>query len=92
MNIYSVGIHSGHLLFYLTIGFILFVLPSVTETSPKIVTGYALGLFFVMTPLTSILQTFPALGEGLIALRKIHALGLSLNEQLENAGYERFVL
>jgi putative pyoverdin transport system ATP-binding/permease protein len=79
---YTVAEQLGHLLFYGMIGLILFVVPIVRETSPHALTGYTLGLLYLMTPLSTLMQTLPALGQGVVALQKIDALGLSLVDHL----------
>jgi putative ATP-binding cassette transporter len=52
--------------------------PLVWETSAQALTGYTLGILYLMTPLSTFMQALPALGEGVVALQKIDALGLSL--------------
>jgi putative pyoverdin transport system ATP-binding/permease protein len=79
---YTVAEHLGNLLFYGMIGLILFAAPVVWETSPQAMTGYTLGLLYLMTPLSTLMQTLPALGQGVVALQKIDALGLSLVDHL----------
>jgi putative pyoverdin transport system ATP-binding/permease protein len=79
---YTVAEHLGNLLFYGMIGLILFAVPVVRETSPQAMTGYTLGLLYLMTPLSTLMQALPALGEGVVALQKIDALGLSLVDHL----------
>jgi putative pyoverdin transport system ATP-binding/permease protein len=75
---YTVAEQFGNLLFYVMIGLILFAVPVVQETSAQALTGYTLGLLYLMAPLSTLMQALPALGEGIVALQKIDALGLSL--------------
>jgi putative pyoverdin transport system ATP-binding/permease protein len=75
---YTVAEHVDSLLFYGMIGLVLFVVPLVWETSAQALTGYTLGILYLMTPLSTLMQALPALGEGVVALQKIDALGLSL--------------
>jgi putative ATP-binding cassette transporter len=70
--------HVDSLLFYGMIGLVLFAVPLVWETSAQALTGYTLGILYLMTPLSMLMQALPALGEGVVALQKIDALGLSL--------------
>jgi putative pyoverdin transport system ATP-binding/permease protein len=79
---YTVAEQLGNLLFYVMIGLILFAVPGVRETSPQAMMGYTLGLLYLMTPLSTLMQALPALGEGIVALQKIDALGLSLVDHL----------
>jgi putative ATP-binding cassette transporter len=75
---YTVAEHVDSLLFYGMIGLVLFVVPVVWETSAQALTGYTLGILYLMTPLSTLMQALPALGEGVVALQRIDALGLSL--------------
>jgi putative ATP-binding cassette transporter len=79
---YTVAEHLGNLLFYGMIGFILFAVPVVWETSLHAMTGYTLGLLYLMTPLSTLMRALPVLGGGVVALQKIDALGLSLVDHL----------
>jgi putative ATP-binding cassette transporter len=79
---YTVAEHVDSLLFYGMIGLVLFAVPLVWETSAQALTGYTLGLLYLMTPLSTLMQALPALGEGVVALQKIDALGLSLVDHL----------
>ena len=75
---YTAAEHVDSLLFYGMIGLVLFAMPLVWEVSAQALTGYTLGILYLMTPLSTFMQALPALGEGVVALQKIDALGLSL--------------
>ena len=85
--LYTVAINFGNLLFYGLIGVVLFAAPVFTETSSQMVTGYTLALLYLMAPLSSVMQALPSLGEGVVALRRIEALGLSLTDHPNDEGY-----
>jgi putative ATP-binding cassette transporter len=78
MAIYSVIRSWGHLLFYVVIGLLLFVLPALYDIPAPIITGYTLSLLYMMTPVASILNALPDLGHANVALQKVETLGLSL--------------
>jgi putative ATP-binding cassette transporter len=90
----------GQILFFIAIGVLLFVVPSVRPVGSATLTGYALVLLYLMTPMQVILNTFPALSRASIALDAIERLGLTLSasttERLsgvpEIAGWERLDL
>ena len=65
-------------IFFLMIGLLVFVVPSVQEVSTEQLTGYALILLFIRGPLTIILSMVPQMGQGSVAVAKIEKLGLSL--------------
>jgi putative ATP-binding cassette transporter len=69
----------NQLFFYLLIGLILLVLPSMKEISGTVLTGYVLTILYLMGPLRGIMNVFPSFGRANIALEKIKGLGLSLS-------------
>lgn len=58
---YTVAEQFGNLLFYGMIGLILFAVPVIWETSPQALTGYTLGLLYLMTPLSTLMVALPTL-------------------------------
>lgn len=76
----------GHILFFIVIGILLFALPSGQTASAQVLTGYALTLLFMMTPLQSILNTMPTLGRANVAMQKVESLGLSLTSRPSDLG------
>jgi len=75
---FALAEQAGNMLLYAVIGFIVFVVPQVSMTPAQVITGYTLGLLFMIGPLKVLLSTFPALGEGIVAFNKIDTLGFSL--------------
>lgn len=71
----------AHLLFYLLIGLILFLLPSYEHVSIKTMTGYVLTTLYLMGPLAGVLSSLSVFSRADVALNKIEALGLSLAAQ-----------
>jgi putative ATP-binding cassette transporter len=69
----------GRLVFFLLIGFLLFVLPSISSVPHRTVAGYAFILFFMMGPLQSFGMVFQMLARARVALRKVEDLGLLLD-------------
>lgn len=71
----------GQILFFIFIGVILFAAPFLLDVDRKTLTGYALTVLYMNSPLAAILNTLPTLGRGHIAFQKIKALGISLSGQ-----------
>ncbi|MCI0735660.1 MAG: cyclic peptide export ABC transporter [Beijerinckiaceae bacterium] len=86
LAIYVFGAHSSKLLFFIAIGTVLFVPALVAGTTAEAARGWTLSVLFIMGPIETIVNTFPALGQGSVALCKIEALGLMMTEErlLEN--------
>jgi putative pyoverdin transport system ATP-binding/permease protein len=73
----------GRLLFFFSIGFILFALPNLFPISPQTLSGYILTFTYLMLPMENIINNLPLLSKASIALQKIESLGLSLTNQAE---------
>jgi putative pyoverdin transport system ATP-binding/permease protein len=65
-------------LFYSLLGIVLFAAPAVQATSAETLTGYLLVILYMMNPLWAIIEAWPSLARGRIALGKVQELGLSL--------------
>jgi putative pyoverdin transport system ATP-binding/permease protein len=83
MATFSIANSWGQLLFFVTIGIMLFGLSHLITITPQILSGYALAIIFLMTPSTAIMNVLPILTKASIALQKLESLGLSLSTQLE---------
>ncbi|MBD0261655.1 MAG: ABC transporter ATP-binding protein, partial [Tolypothrix sp. Co-bin9] len=73
----------GRLLFFFSIGFILFALPNLFTISPQTLSGYILTFTYLMLPMENIINNLPLLSKASIALQKIESLDLSLASQSE---------
>ena len=77
-NRFALAQHWSHLLFYLLIGSVLFLLPGLTTVQPHALTGYVITALYLMGPLSGVLGSFPMFGRANVALAKIERLGISL--------------
>ncbi len=68
----------SHLLFYLLVGLILFLLPKLQTISPQAMTGYVITILYLMGPLAGVLSSFSLFGRANVALGKVEKLGISL--------------
>ncbi|HEX5886621.1 MAG TPA: cyclic peptide export ABC transporter [Pyrinomonadaceae bacterium] len=76
--IYALTASFGHLLIFILIGLLIFVLPVLQPTETATTIGYSLVILYLMPPLEVIMNALPALGRANVALQKIEAMGLSL--------------
>jgi len=81
MTIFAVAGSWGLVLFFIPIGLLLFGSPKIVTLPVSVLSGYALTIVFMITPLRDILNTLPQLAKADIALDKIELLGLSLAAQ-----------
>ncbi|MBW4507557.1 MAG: cyclic peptide export ABC transporter [Scytonematopsis contorta HA4267-MV1] len=68
----------GRMLFLVTLGLLVFVLPQFIEINMQVLSAYILTFTYLMSPFERILQMLPAYSQSSVALRKIDELGLSL--------------
>ncbi len=78
MTVYAVATNWGMFLFYAVIGIVLFILPEWLGLTPHAIAGSTLVLLYMMGPFAQIIETLPAVGRADVALKKVEALGLSL--------------
>jgi putative ATP-binding cassette transporter len=71
----------GNLLFFISIGFLLFAMPSSGFVNPRIVASSAICLLYIMTPLEVIFQILPNLSRAAAAMKKLDQLGIDLASQ-----------
>jgi putative ATP-binding cassette transporter len=68
----------NQLLFYALLGVLLFTIPQLQAVTWETLTGYVLVTLFMMTPVWSLMDSWPVLARGRIALEKVRELGISL--------------
>jgi putative ATP-binding cassette transporter len=76
----------GQILFFVLVGVILYVLPDLQTLDSRVLTGYALTILYMMTPLEAVMNILPQFSVGAVAVNQVERLGFSL---LENAPRER---
>lgn len=87
LKIYTVSGSWGQVLVFVVIGLVVFWLPTIQPTDANTLTGYALTLLYLMTPLQVIMNLMPTLGRVNVALKKIEDLGLELtSSKVEREG------
>jgi putative ATP-binding cassette transporter len=69
----------NQLLFYALLGVLLFTIPRLHAVSWETLTGYVLVTLYMMTPVWSLMDSWPVLARGRIALEKVRDLGISLS-------------
>ncbi len=75
----------GRLIFFFSIGFVLFALPKFITFNLQTLYGYILTFTYLMMPMDNIINKLPLLSQAAIALEKIESLGLSLASRAENS-------
>ena len=73
----------GRLTFFIAIGLLLFLWPKIVSVDSATMTGYALTVLYLMSPLEQIIAWLPFLGWVMASIGQIERLGLALEEQAE---------
>ncbi len=73
----------GRLTFFIAIGLLLFLWPRIAPADSATLTGYALTILYLMSPLEQIIGWLPFLGWAMNSVGQIERLGLALDEQAE---------
>ena len=68
----------GQILFFIFIGLLLFVAPSLMNLDSQVLVGYTLAVLFMITPLTMLLNQVPSVERAYLAAERIEELGFSL--------------
>jgi putative ATP-binding cassette transporter len=77
-TLFSAAAGWGQMVIFGLIGVTVFLLPALIPVSGAALTGYALILLYMMTPLELLLETVPTLAQAQVAFKKIEKLGLDL--------------
>ncbi len=73
----------GQLIFFFSLGFVIFVLPNLFPITPQTLSGFILTFTYLMLPMDNIINKLPVFSRASIALEKIESLGLSLASRAE---------
>ena len=80
-TIYAAAGSWGQVLFFIVIGWILFLVPSEHRPDAGTITGFVLTILYMMAPLEGILSLLPIIGRAVVSVQKVQSLGLSLVAQ-----------
>ncbi|MET0389816.1 MAG: cyclic peptide export ABC transporter [Polyangiales bacterium] len=76
LSIYAGAASWRALVFFLVIGFVIFVLSANMPIAGEVRSGFALMLLYMMLPVHALLEATPALGRTRVALERIESLGV----------------
>lgn len=71
----------GQTLFFVLVGILLFGMPGLREGGNEALTGYLLVAVYMMNPLWSAIETWPAIARGRLAVERVRELTTSLGEE-----------
>ena len=83
MRIFALADGFGQFSLFLILGFTLFLLPHLIDTSITILSSYALTITYLALPFQNVLHRLPDVLRGNVALRKIERMKLALANEAE---------
>ncbi|MEH1965731.1 cyclic peptide export ABC transporter [Nostoc sp.] len=86
MSIFAAAASWGQILFFVAIGLLLFIIPTINKIPPTILSAYALTIIYLISPLEYIMSMMPSITRALVALKKVDSLGLSLANYSNDTG------
>ncbi len=83
MRVAVLGVTWGEMLSFLTIGLLVFVAPSVISVPESTLMNFVLVMLYIMEPLEFIQNQAPQFAKGMVALKSIEDVGLSMADAAE---------
>ncbi|RAM47980.1 MAG: ABC transporter ATP-binding protein [Hapalosiphonaceae cyanobacterium JJU2] len=79
MTIFAAAASWGNILFFVVVGLVIFVLPTLQTIPTHILSGYALTILYLLSPLDYIMSAIPTFSKATVALNKVNSLKISLS-------------
>jgi putative pyoverdin transport system ATP-binding/permease protein len=87
MTNFALAGSTGTILFFIPIGFILFILPNVCAVTTSLVSSCIFAILYLISPISSIITALPTIIQANVALNKIESLGFLLFEKKTESNY-----
>jgi putative pyoverdin transport system ATP-binding/permease protein len=78
MTIFATAASWGNSLFFVVVGLVIFALPTLQIIPAYILSGYALTILYLLSPLDYIMSAIPTFSKATVALKKVGSLKISL--------------
>jgi putative pyoverdin transport system ATP-binding/permease protein len=91
LELFSIADGFGQLIFFIIIGSLLFLIPTIVSLNPTTLSAFALTLTYLMLPFQNIVERLPLIFRASVALDKIDRMGLKLADQIEQNHFDRTV-
>jgi putative pyoverdin transport system ATP-binding/permease protein len=79
ITVFAVAASWGNILFFVVVGLVIFALPILQIIPSHILSGYALTILYLLSPLDYIMSAIPTFSKATVALNKVDSLKLSLS-------------
>jgi putative ATP-binding cassette transporter len=78
MTLFMASVSWGRLMFFVLLGFVVFLLPGWQAIDARTVNGYALAILFVISPMENVMALFQIMSRMRVAAESVDALQLGL--------------
>ncbi|HSK80879.1 MAG TPA: cyclic peptide export ABC transporter [Thermoanaerobaculia bacterium] len=85
-SLYALAESWGHLMIFVLLGLLAFLLPFLTRIDDRTLTGYTFCLLYIVLPLQVVLNSLPIFGRAQVALGRIRQMDLDLDAQPADEG------
>lgn len=82
MTIFAAAASWGNILFFVVVGLVIFAFPNLKAIPTNVLSGYALTILYLLSPLDYIMSAIPTLSKATVALENVDSLKLSLSNYL----------
>ncbi|WP_258003915.1 hypothetical protein [Fischerella thermalis] len=79
MTIFVAAASWRNILFFVVVGLVIFILPNLQVVPTHILSGYALTILYLLSPLDYIMSAIPSLSKATVALSNVDSLKLLLS-------------
>jgi putative pyoverdin transport system ATP-binding/permease protein len=87
MSIFAATASWGQILFFISIGLLLFILPVIYKIPAATLSAYTLTTIYLISPLEYIMSMMPTITKALVALKKVESLGLLLADESNQSDF-----
>jgi putative pyoverdin transport system ATP-binding/permease protein len=92
MSLFAVATSWAQILFFVAIGIVIFLLPTLNNAQSHVLSGYVLTITYLIVPLDSIMTSLTTFSKARVALDKIKLLDLKLMSSDEDSDQDRLRL
>jgi len=92
MSLFAVATSWAQILFFVAIGIVIFLLPTLNNAQSHVLSGYVLTITYLIVPLDSIMTSLTTFSKARVALDKIKLLDLKLMSADEDSDKDRLSL
>lgn len=83
MTLFATASSWSHMLFFITVGIIIFALPLLGWVERRVLSGYVITITYLIMPLDGVVRSLPAISKATVAVDKVKMLDFRLSGNAE---------